>query len=116
MTSNDNEKPKIQSENDDESTQSQLDSYYDLLAKKYEAMGIARSYNEAQLSLDELLKEISSQEGLLAAGIGINKDRSDFVLKVQVLSDENSDLIPNEVNGIDVEIRISGPIVLRNED
>lgn len=57
-----------------------------------------------------LEKYVSDKHGVKGVGIGMNAARTDYVFRVLVESEEDAGDLPKQVEGVEVQHQVTGPI------
>jgi len=80
------------------------------------ALELDHDYDDAKSALSKLMEIISKDVRLVSAGIGLKAEDSDFVLKLEISDAEQKNLIPETVNGIEVQTIVGVPIMMQGLD
>lgn len=91
--------------------QARLD-YEAALAKRLERLHTRHTFKQAKSAADMLYANLlnSAVVRLASVGIGLNAERTDVTIEVAVQDHASAQYVPPKVNGIDVNVQVSGNV------
>lgn len=91
--------------------QASLD-YEAALARRLERLGTRHTFKQAKSAADGLYTRLvkSALVRIASVGIGLNEARTDVTIEVNVEDVGSVKHVPPQVDGIDVNVQVSGPV------